>query len=97
VHVTLHSVLPQVFLVNVTVQVSLDQGWRSGTARKIFNRPIDATPIDTPLEIQLPADVVGAGHVRATVSYRLDPTGEGMDLHAQPAAAPALTITRGRK
>lgn len=97
VRVSLHSLLPQVFLVNVTAQVGLQQGWQSSPARKIFNRAIDGTPIETPLEFQIPADVSGAGRVRATVTYRLDPTGEGMDLRAQPSATPALTIARGRK
>ena len=96
VRVTVHSLLAQVFLVNVSVQIGLDSGWRSRLARKTFDRTVDGTPIETTLEIQVPADVIGSAHVRAAVVYRLDPTGEGMDLQAQPADAPVLTITRGR-
>lgn len=97
VRVSLHSLLPEVFVVNVTAQISLPQGWQSAPARQAFNRTIDATPIVTPLEIHIPADVSGEARVRATVTYRLGSTGEGMDLRAQSTSTPPLTITRGPK
>ena len=97
VRVSLHSLLPEVFLVNVTAQVVLQQGWQSNPVRQAFNRVIDATPVETSLEFKIPADVAGPARVRATVTYRLDPTGEGIDLRAQPAALPELTIVPIRK
>jgi hypothetical protein len=97
VRVSLHSQLAEAFLVSVTAQVGLEQGWQSSPVSKIFNQPIDRTSIDTPLEIRVPGDVSGPARVRATVTYRLNPTGEGMDLLAEPPAMPAFTIARGRQ
>ena len=97
VRVSLRSQLPEAFLVSVTAQVGLEQGWQSSPVSRIFNQAIDRTPIETPLEIRLPGDVSGPARVHATVIYRLNPTGEGMDLRAQPPAMPAFTIARGRR
>ena len=79
--------------MSVTAQLRLDTGWQSVPATKAFGKSIAGTPVETTLEIQVPADIAGPAHVRATASYRLNPTGEGKDLQAQPSAPPSLVIT----
>ena len=97
VRVTVRSMLPQAFLVNVTVQVIADSGWRTGPVRKSVDQSIGGGPIDTTFEIPIALEAGGAARVQAAATYRLDQTGEGMDLHAHSSAAVPLTILRSGK
>jgi hypothetical protein len=92
VKVQVRSHLAEGFLVGITAQVSVGQAWSSAPVRKKYETALGTDPISVDIPIDLPPDVSGAATVRVITTYRLNPTGEGRDLHSEPASLPGVTI-----
>jgi hypothetical protein len=94
VRLSLHADVPQAFLVAATCELIVGD-WKSGPSVRQVNQAIGGTPIDAEFVFTIPADVSGAGEVRASAAYRLNPTGEGQDLRASPKTPlPPLAVVR---
>ena len=94
VNVSIRTSVKEAYLVAVTAEFGVDNGWKSGTVRRDFNQPITA-PIDAHFDFMIPSDAAGQGRVRTAVIYRLNPTGEGEDLLERPNdPKPIVTIQK---
>jgi hypothetical protein len=96
VTVTVATDLAEAYLVRVTAEFGLDSGYRSGEQRReIEQRIARDSPVPARFEFPVPGEASGTGWVHTSVTYRLNPTGEGADLQEQVhAPLPVVTIAR---
>lgn len=94
VRLSVHADVSEPYLVAVTSELTVG-AWKSGPRVQRFDRAIGAAPVDVDFVFAIPAGISGAGHVRASGAYRLDPTGEGQDFQMLPKTPlPEVAVAR---